>query len=429
MTKTTMFLLVLCLALCANAELKYPNVKIMVLVPEYHITRPVVDPAAETEIIKQLVENGYHVVDQGLYAAQRNSEDVTTILKNPMSAEARVFMAKYGADVLIIGEAFSESAGRTNDKLFSCKSRVEVRAISREDARILAITDAQDVAVEITELIAGKSALKKAGAKAGAYFLDKLGKALNGPIVTPENNDKKLLTIAVLPFQDKSDYANWQLGFHIPDMINNELSKVITGRYALLDKVDVDQTIVDQANEESGLYDSNDFSKLGQLKKADLYILGKITYIKVTKTDIIFIQSQSTTIKLTFKLVNARTGAIIKTAECSGEASSTQFVITNEYGKPIVGTKEFTNSSVGKALDKAINNVVSLIPTVCLKDGCNSNLTLKSKFCTKCGTLQLSEAPAAKTLITCPNKKCKAKVEEGLTFCHECGGKMPAPKK
>jgi len=65
------------------------------------------------------------------------------------------------ADILIVGEGFSEYAGMT-EKLISVKARVEMKAVDVKSGKILAVSRATTTAVDLSENIAGKSALQKA---------------------------------------------------------------------------------------------------------------------------------------------------------------------------------------------------------------------------------------------------------------------------
>jgi curli biogenesis system outer membrane secretion channel CsgG len=435
----TVALCVLCCicGLVAEAVEKFPAVKLMVLIPEFHVTRPVVDPACETEIIKQFVESGYNVVDQGLYAAQRNSGDVRAILKEPLGDTARAFMAQYGTDILILGEAFSEAAGRNSGAAFSCRARLEVRAISRTDARILAITDAQGSGADTAELVAAKVALRAAARQASPYLLKLIGAATGGPVANPMVEApaaKGAPTLAVLPFEDKSQWENvdWKLGAQVPDLLNQALSEVVGERYTLVDRASSAQMTAEQERELGGLYESGGRpQELGTLVRADYVLVGRISDFSTRALGlggiiggVAGVGMETANVKMLIKMVELKTGKIIKTIEAPGSANSVALI--GGYKNVVFGSVEFKKSSVGKALRMAIDAAIDQIPSACPK--CQTATKLKMKFCPKCGTLQLPEPPPAKTLVTCPNKKCKTKVESGMKFCPECGEKMPEAK-
>jgi len=143
---------------------KAPRPTIAVIVPEEHRTRrpapPPADPAVETEIKRILIACGFAVVDTG---------------KNDLADWAReMFRGKTGpwpaamkdADVVIVGEAFSEFALRTGE-LVTCAGRAEINMIDRHSGRILLADRQTRRAVDLAEAIAGKTSLQNAGHKLG----------------------------------------------------------------------------------------------------------------------------------------------------------------------------------------------------------------------------------------------------------------------
>jgi curli biogenesis system outer membrane secretion channel CsgG len=142
--------------------------RIMVVIPEVHITRKIPDPAGETEIIKKLVGKSFFVVDQQQVNAIRDREKVLTALKNPQAAAN--LGAEFGADIIIIGEAFSEFATRQGN-MFSTRARVEARAIQTDNARILAADGKFGSGLDIAEFVSAKTALRNAGSLWADYFI------------------------------------------------------------------------------------------------------------------------------------------------------------------------------------------------------------------------------------------------------------------
>lgn len=119
-----------------NAKLKgkqRPSVSVQI--SEAHNRGFTMDPAAETEISYMLKKLGFEVIDH------------TAAIKKP--------------DIKIVGEAFSEFGLKIQD-MYSCRARLEVKAIRVENGDVVAIDRQTSVAVDLGELIAGKSALQKA---------------------------------------------------------------------------------------------------------------------------------------------------------------------------------------------------------------------------------------------------------------------------
>jgi hypothetical protein len=125
---------------------KRPSVRIDV--EERHIGQATIDPAAETELALFCTELGFDVLD-------RNEGDAGK------------------ADVVLVGEGFSEYATR-HGNLISVKARLEVKAVQLATGRVLAIDRQVAVEVDLTEQIAGKSALQEAAAEIAERMLPKI---------------------------------------------------------------------------------------------------------------------------------------------------------------------------------------------------------------------------------------------------------------
>ena len=121
---------------------------LLVSIPERHVGRVTIDPAAETEITLMGRETGFEVVD-------------------PKAGSAKQ------ADMLIQGEGFSEFAMRRGN-MVSVKARLEVKAIDRATDRVIATDRQTAVVVDLTEEVAGKAALQEAAAQIAERLLPKL---------------------------------------------------------------------------------------------------------------------------------------------------------------------------------------------------------------------------------------------------------------
>ena len=111
---------------------------VLVVIPEQHLARPVIDPAAQTELMLVLRAVGFEVVTREETAGRT---DVATIH----------------------GEAFSEF-GMRRGNLVSCRARIEV-VVKDATGKTLGADRQMDVAIDIAEHVAGKKALESAALK------------------------------------------------------------------------------------------------------------------------------------------------------------------------------------------------------------------------------------------------------------------------
>jgi curli biogenesis system outer membrane secretion channel CsgG len=156
-----------CNALSASSRVP----KIMVVVPEFHITSRIPDPAGETEILRKFIEAGYSAIDPSIYATIRNGAKFDEAVKNPVAA---VQLGKeYGADIIIFGEAFSQLVNR-DANANTCRARVEVRAVRTDNAEILATNGLEAGGQDIAEFPAAKRALKNAGGQVADYMIEQI---------------------------------------------------------------------------------------------------------------------------------------------------------------------------------------------------------------------------------------------------------------
>lgn len=123
---------------------------VFVKIAERHVGQATFDPAAQTEIIVFCRGTGFEVIDP--------EEGV-----------------KGKANVLITGEGISEFGGRRGN-LVTVKARLEVKAVDRKTDKVIAIDRQTVVLVDLTEQIAGKSALQNAAAAIAERMLPKLAK-------------------------------------------------------------------------------------------------------------------------------------------------------------------------------------------------------------------------------------------------------------
>jgi TolB-like protein len=140
------------------SKLRLPRVAIVVT-ETHHAGRPqiaVIDPAVETEIKMMLQQCGFKVLD----VKENSLADWACTIDKDKPAPWPQDLKK--VDIVITGEAFSELGARIGN-LVSCSARAEINLISRNDGRIILAERATYRAVDLSEHIAGKTALQKAG--------------------------------------------------------------------------------------------------------------------------------------------------------------------------------------------------------------------------------------------------------------------------
>ena len=145
---------------------------IIVLIPEEVLLRPVPDPAAETEIMRALINEGYRVVD--LPQVERLKE--RDAIKGSFTSEQLVDLrSRLNADVLVTGEAFSEEDTVISGINFF-QARLEVKAIDLATGQVFYSEAFTGPGKNVTPSVAAKDALQTVGAKAGEVLPERLRK-------------------------------------------------------------------------------------------------------------------------------------------------------------------------------------------------------------------------------------------------------------
>ena len=157
------------------------NPRIAVVIPEMHLNYRVPNPTGETALIKKFIESGFNnMVD---------ISDTRTKLNNPMlmnQDELASLANSLRADILIVGEAFSESAGdvgkflpgQQRTGIQSCRARVEAKMYYARTGQIIAADGKAGSGADTSQAIAGKKALANAGDALGEYFVTKFMEAI-----------------------------------------------------------------------------------------------------------------------------------------------------------------------------------------------------------------------------------------------------------
>jgi hypothetical protein len=173
-------------------DTKLRNPKIAVYIPETHIAYRVPDPAGETAVIKAFVDAGFtnmiaaspklQVINPNRFAWY--SKPVVQVNIEDLRNAARFFEA----DIIIMGEAFSEGVGDVGRNLpgrqvtnaLSCKARAEAKMYVAKTGQIIAADGKFAAGVDSSEAVASKKALAAAGKLLGEYFVEKLMESGSG---------------------------------------------------------------------------------------------------------------------------------------------------------------------------------------------------------------------------------------------------------
>lgn len=126
---------------------------------------------SENIIIKKFIEAGFRVIDPKVYDKMRKQADSTSDDVSKMAALG----LKMGAHIIITGYALSERVAN-QDGRFSFRGSIELRALTTEDATILASHTLQAGGNDAAESIASNKALRNASFKMADYMMEQLCK-------------------------------------------------------------------------------------------------------------------------------------------------------------------------------------------------------------------------------------------------------------
>lgn len=158
--------------------------RVIVIVPETHLSRPrIPDPAVETEVCRQLIEEGYKVIDQDRIKELRDSAVMDRIREGGPQAtkEAVQLGRRFGADLFITGEAFTQEVSRQTVETdlgpvvqIRCRARVELKGIRMDSGEKFYAGSIQKTgSPEPTEELASKACLEQAASSLCPEVLDK----------------------------------------------------------------------------------------------------------------------------------------------------------------------------------------------------------------------------------------------------------------
>lgn len=157
-----------------NVQLRNP--KIAVYVPEQHLNYSIGGAGGEVAIVKTLLNAGFsNVTEVGAGLSYQNPMSMNA---NQLRQAAQMF----GADIMIVGQSFSEGVGDVGNYLpgnqrtymEACRARVEAKMFIVRTGQIIAADGMYGSAYDNSQAIAAKKALTKAGEQMGNYFVEQI---------------------------------------------------------------------------------------------------------------------------------------------------------------------------------------------------------------------------------------------------------------
>lgn len=155
----------------------------MVLIDEKNLSAHYVNylvnmNTTETALMNELMNYGFPFVDATQSSANISRDMISAALQGDTQAAANI-AKRLGAEIIISGTAVSKEASGgpsvvRNAGFKSCQANLTLRAIRSDDAVIIAVASAHDVAAHIDEITGGTMALEKATKKAAVELKDKI---------------------------------------------------------------------------------------------------------------------------------------------------------------------------------------------------------------------------------------------------------------
>jgi hypothetical protein len=152
------------------------KLRVMIIIPEYHIAQPIPDPAGETEVTRLFLEEGFRTVDANQVQTIRDKDLVKRAMKDDPQ-ELLAIAQNFGAELLLVGEAFSQDVnpGRiAGNNMRACRARIEGRIFLCDTGEILAINDGEGGATDLSSAVAAKAAIRDAARKFSEKILNRL---------------------------------------------------------------------------------------------------------------------------------------------------------------------------------------------------------------------------------------------------------------
>ena len=391
---------------------------LMVVIPETMLGRAgVPDPAAETQLIKRLIDAGYKVVEQKDVAQIRDTPAVQQVWGSPTQQQTQALGTRYKADVLIVGQAFSEAIGQVaapqapsqpgapppppvgGPALVSARARVQVRVIVAATGRIVTSESGTASAADVGEAMAAKEALSKAADLVADAILPRIA-ALQAPAVAqpappapaaqpapgpastpapatapvpaatpapaapPSPGQADRVRIAILPFQlgftSPSWAQRWDISLGVTEIVEEALFS--TGRYRLIERRALDAVMREQGIGQTGAVDERTAARIGRVLGVQALIGGTVNQFELRGAGgialpMVAIALYQAQVQLTARVIDTTSGEILGIARGQGRAEGTMAIAV--FQGMAFGGAEFHKTVLGRALDQAVQDLVA----------------------------------------------------------------------
>ena len=199
--------------------------------------------------------------------------------------------------------------------------------------------------------------------------------------------DKKIPTIAVLEFNDKSQARwKWNVGEGIRDTLIDEL--VQSQRYEVVTRQDIDAVISELQIQQDGLFRKQGKVDLGQLKNVEYLLKGSVTdfsHVATTGLTAFFSnlgisgRSHMAIVTVTLYIIEVESGEIITSKQVEGKAYASSLDVKAKQDDAGFGSTSFYRTPLGKACKQLIAEAMDEINTVIASQKWNPRIITVSK--------------------------------------------------
>lgn len=175
------------------------------------------------------------------------------------------------------------------------------------------------------------------------------------------------MRIAVLPFEIGASGVPPDAAVGIADMMVTALVK--TKVYEIVEREQLQKILSEQKFGMSGLVDPSTAVQIGKMLGVKKIIIGKITQMGVTQSEVIFIKRATAKVSIDIRIIDVETGIIDSTETATGEESLTRIsgdnlasLLQREQLRGVqAGVSSFDQSVFANASRKAVDLIIDKI--------------------------------------------------------------------